>query len=87
MADILNNPTGQLVVMLAICAALGAVGVYVVAHFRNAAREQGPSSSDLMTNFRELYSRGELSDEEYRTIKTKLASRLQKEANDTGGNG
>jgi uncharacterized membrane protein len=87
MADILNSPTGQLVVMLAICAALGAVGIYLVAHFRNAAREQGPTSSDLMTNFRELYSRGELSDEEYRTIKTKLASRLQNETNDSSSSG
>jgi uncharacterized membrane protein len=81
MADILNSSTGQLVVMLAACAALAAVGFYVVAHFRNVVREEAASPSDLMTNFRELYSRGELSDEEYRTIKAKLASRLQKEFN------
>lgn len=39
--------------------------------------------SELLTKFRELHSRGTLSDEEYRTIKTKLASEMQSRLPDT----
>jgi hypothetical protein len=33
----------------------------------------------LLTKFRDLHARGGLSDDEYRTIKTKLATQLQTE--------
>jgi hypothetical protein len=36
-----------------------------------------------MTNFRELHAQGELSDEEYRTIKAVLAERFEQELNST----
>ena len=38
-------------------------------------------------NVRELHSQGELSDEEFRTIKTNLATQLQDELNDNGEKG
>lgn len=39
--------------------------------------DDSPYASRMLTKFGELHTRGGLSDEEFRTIKTKLASRLQ----------
>ena len=36
-------------------------------------------SHELLTNFREMHARGELSDQEYRTIKTRLAAVIHAE--------
>ncbi|HEX4128423.1 MAG TPA: SHOCT domain-containing protein [Pirellulales bacterium] len=55
------------------------MGYYVVGKLRSRLHESGPSASDFMTNFRELHARGELSDEEFRTIKAKLAAKLQEQ--------
>ena len=86
MVEVFESPTGQLIIWLAVCAALIALGAFLVARYRRQIQDDGVSASDMLTNFRELYCRGELSDEEYRTIKTKLAGRLQQEINDTGEN-
>ena len=40
-------------------------------------------TSEWMTKFEELHGQGELTDEEYRTIKAMLAERLQQELNGT----
>ena len=77
MREFLQGPTAQLVVSLTVFVALLAVAYYVVTWFRKPPKETGPDASELMTNFRELHSQGELSDEEYRTIKTMLATKLQ----------
>ena len=82
-ADSLGLAT-QLVLLIASTAALVAVGVYVVGRVRAGLREDAVGSSDLITNFRELHAQGELSDEEYRTIKAMLSARLQEEIKDSG---
>jgi hypothetical protein len=41
----------------------------------------------MMSKFRELHAEGGLSDEEFRTIKTKLASELKAELKDNSGAG
>jgi metal-dependent amidase/aminoacylase/carboxypeptidase family protein len=46
---------------------------------RRTLSESEAKAHDLFSNFRELHSQGELSDEEYRTIKATLAARLQRE--------
>ena len=53
----------------------------------NAEGVQDPS--ELLSKFREMHSRGTLSDAEYRTIKTKLAAQIQAQArlDRTGSNG
>ncbi len=56
-----------------------AVGFYLIAKVRNAFRQSQPSTSLLLDNFRDLHSSGQLSDEEYRNIKSKLAARLRDE--------
>lgn len=83
----LQTAQAQVVLWLAAGAALVAVGIYVVAKVRQRYTENGPGSHHLMTNFRELHSQGELSDDEYRTIKAMLAARLQHELKDKGEEG
>lgn len=85
MPNFLQSTGAQVVIWLAICAALMVVGFYVVAKVRRTFSESESGTHDLMTNFRELHSQGELSDEEYRTIKATLAARLQREIKDKGG--
>jgi uncharacterized membrane protein len=69
----------QLVSAVAVLAILVAIGVYWVGKIRAEAVQKEPSASELMTKFREMHSRGVLSDEEFRTIKTTLTDRLQTE--------
>lgn len=72
----------QLIVAVAVLAAMVAIGVYVVGKLRNQAVQKEPLASELLTKFREMHSRGVLSDEEFRTIKTTLTERLQSELDD-----
>lgn len=77
----------ELVVGLAVLAAGVAAAVYVIGKIRPRSAQQELATSELLTNFRELHARGELSDAEFRTIKTSLAARLQaelKENDETG---
>ena len=55
------------------------VAVYAVGKFRGGAEEERLGASELLSNFRELHSEGDLSDEEFRTIKTLLSGKLQRE--------
>ncbi len=87
MGPFLQDPTAQLVIWLAICAALVTIGIYVIARIRRSIHEDQPLTSNLMTNFREMYSQGELSDEEYQTIKNTLTNRFQRELKDSGQEG
>jgi hypothetical protein len=67
------------VASLAVLVAIGAIGIQWAGRIRAKAVQKEPSSSELLTKFREMHSRGVLSDEEFRTIKTTLTERLQTE--------
>jgi hypothetical protein len=62
--------------------ALTAVGVAVARRFRGRSAQDGLDPNQLMSNFRDLYEQGGLSDEEFRTIKAKLAAELKAELKD-----
>ena len=83
MAEFLGSPLASVVILVAITAALIAVGVYVISRVRAGLNDKAAPSSEWLTNFKELHAQGELSDEEYRTIKAMLAERLQRELNST----
>lgn len=68
-----------LVIWLAILAILIAIGVYVIARVRSMAKGGDTTGNQWLTKFRDLHSEGGLSDEEYRTIKSVLAQRLQQQ--------
>ena len=83
MAEFLASPLANVILLLAITAISVAVGVYVIGRVRASLGDQEVPASDLLTKFEDLHSQGELSDEEYRTIKAMLAARLERELNGT----
>ena len=56
-----------------------AIGIAVVRRFRGSTTDDRQYGSEMISNFSELHSEGGLSDEEFRTIKAKLASELRVE--------
>lgn len=68
---------------LLVVAVLTAILAWVVARFRGAAERGGVKASETLTKFREMHSQGQLTDEEYRTIKAKLAEELRRELKDS----
>lgn len=62
-------------------------GIFLLRRVRGRSAKQESSASELLSKFRELHSRGELSDAEYRTIKTTLAAQLQQELKGNGEKG
>jgi hypothetical protein len=58
-----------------------ALAVLLLRRWRGGAADDRPKTSEMLTKFRELHLRGGLSDDEYRTIKTKLATQIDSELN------
>lgn len=84
---LLRGGTEELVLWLALLAILVAVAVYVITKIRPYSAQQDHDTHNLMAKFRELHSRGGLSDEEYRTIKGTFTQQLQQELNDDDDEG
>jgi len=65
----------------------------LLGRWRGRTNQDPDAPGELLTKFRDLHSRGTLSDGEYRTIKTKLASQIQSDlrptptTTDEGANG
>jgi uncharacterized membrane protein len=81
MPDLFRHPLFSAALWFAVILALLALAIVVVRRWRGGAAEDRLDAGELLTKFRELHARGGLSDEEYRTIKTKLATELQTELN------
>lgn len=72
----------QAALLFAAVFVLVALGLAIVRKFRNVKGDGVAQSSDLMSRFRDLHDQGGLSDEEFRTIKAKLAAKLKTELNE-----
>ena len=77
----------QAALLFAAIFALTAVVLAVARRYRGRAAQDKLDPHEMMSNFRELYDRGGLSDEEFRTIKSKLATELKAELKDNSGAG
>ena len=84
MQEFLARPLVHAGLLFAAIAVLTGLGAFVVARFRGGRGNDQPSASELLTKFRELHEQGELTDEEFRSIKANLAQRLEAELNSTG---
>ncbi|TWT31290.1 hypothetical protein KOR34_46660 [Posidoniimonas corsicana] len=71
------HPVAEAALLFALVLAAAGGLFWLVKRLRDVEADDTPTASDLLSNFRELHARGGLSDEEYRTIKTKLAAQLQ----------
>jgi uncharacterized membrane protein len=82
MSELFGHPLSQAALWFAVIFALLALAVLVVRRWRGDAAEDQLGASEMLTKFREVHLRGGLSDDEYRTIKTKLARRVDNELGD-----
>lgn len=83
MPDLFRHPLLQAALWFASILILLALAILFVRKWRGDAANDQQDASELLTKFRELHLRGGLSDDEYRTIKTKLATRNEAELNNT----
>jgi uncharacterized membrane protein len=83
MPELFRHPLLQAALWIASILVLFALAILFLRKWRGSSAEDQHDPSELLTKFRELHVRGGLSDEEYRTIKTKLAAQIGTELNDT----
>ena len=76
MLTILSSNTAQAIILLAVLLIVSATAWYLVSRFRDQIKDD-MVTSELLTDFREMHHRGDLSQAEYRTIKARLADELQ----------
>lgn len=79
LADFLETKEARIVIGLTGLTMLVLVGYYLISKVRGNLHDPATPPTEFISNFRDLHSQGELSDEEYRTIKTMLGARLQAE--------
>ncbi len=77
----------ELAVWGCVLAGLVVCAVYIVRKVLASSEEPEPSALESLPKFCEMNSQGVLSDAEFRTIKTSLATRLADELKDTGETG
>lgn len=87
MLEFPTIPLAQALLMLGLGVAVMAAAVFFARRYRDDDGEDRVDANILLTKFRESHSQGDLNDEEFRTIKTQLASRLQEELKDTDETG
>ncbi len=87
MQSLLDAEADELVLWIAGLAVLLAFAFYVISRVRGTPAQREPSAGELLAKFRESHSRGELTDEEFRTIKTNLQVQLLDELKDDGDTG
>jgi uncharacterized membrane protein len=83
MAQLFTHPLSQATLWFAVIFALLALLLVGMRRWRGGASDAQLTPSELLTKFRELHGRGGLSDDEYRTIRTKLASQVEGKLNGT----
>ena len=81
MADFFRHPLSLASFWFAAIFALLALTFILMRKYRDRAANDRLEPSEMLTKFREVHSKGGLSDDEYRTIKTKLARQLEVELN------
>ena len=87
MLDFVTDPLMKSALLVAAVFLLVAVGIYAVRIWRGSDGKDQLSASDLLTKFREMYAKGNLSEKEFRTIKTKLTPQIESELKDNDETG
>jgi uncharacterized membrane protein len=85
MQEFLTTPIARAVLWISVLLIMLAVGYYLVRRFRDRIDDDRPTASELLTNFREMRQEGDISEAEFRTIKTVLGRKLQDELKDAEG--
>ena len=87
MLQFLRTTEAQAVIWVTALLMLAVIGYYIVRRFRDLSGDDNPTANELLSNFRELHQEGDISDKEFRTIKTVLKEKLENELNNAGDEG
>ena len=79
MWEFLQSPKARIVEWTTLLVLLIVAMFYIVAKVRDGLKDDDNDANELLTKFREMHAQGDLSDDEFRTIKTRLAQRSQKQ--------
>ena len=83
MLEFLSTKLARAVMLFSAMATLVAFGAYLVSKWRESNEDNKLTPNELITKFRKLHSKGVVDDEEFRTIKAKLAVEFRKQLNDS----
>ena len=72
----------QLVLWGAVLLGLVVVATLIVQRLRQSSANGGTTPSDLLTDFQDMRQRGDLSDEDYKKVKSVMGARLQPRTQD-----
>ena len=72
----------QLALGLGLLIALVTAGAVIVQRFRGGAADKALDANELFANFEEMHSRGDITDADYRKIKSVLGAKLHSELKD-----
>jgi uncharacterized membrane protein len=86
-AEVFRDYLPELTAGLAILFVIVLLGAYFLRRFRDHDGDDENEPGQLLTKFGEMHSRGDLSETEYRTIKTVLATEVQNELKSTAEKG
>ncbi len=87
MQDFLSTSLAKAVISVAFLLVMLAVGYYLMRRFRDRSDDDRQTTSDWLTNFREMHHEGDITESEFRTIKTVLGQKLHEELRDTESEG
>ena len=73
---------GQLITGIGVLLGLLTVAVLIVQRFRGGAAQKGSTAKELVSNFQEMRSRGDITEADYRRIKSVLGESLHSELKD-----
>ena len=77
MTDVFADPAVRAGASVLILCVLIAAAFYVMASFRDYTAEDQVNTEDVLANLREMHLKGDISDEEFRTIQASTHSHLQ----------
>ena len=84
MSKWLEDPNVQLVAGLLVLCILTAIGFSLVSRFRDYAAQDRDIAVDALANLEEMHRKGDISEEEFRTIKSKASLPSQNDKPDDG---
>ena len=80
--EFLLQPIPQVVIWSTVLVIVILTSIYVVKKFRDQIDEDMPGPIEHMSFFREIYDEGDITETEFRTIKTVLSEQLEGALND-----
>lgn len=71
MTDIFSSPTIQAVLAIGVLCVLLIAAFCIVSIFRDYAADDHSGTPDVLVNLQEMHRKGDITDEEFRTIKAR----------------